>query len=64
MFTFSIPLMLNPIVIDGYPKPAWYHYVFAFVIAPTLSWLAINFGLKKMKEDQEKNQNESQADKK
>lgn len=51
MFIFAIPIIVNPLFVNNYPFiPKWYHYVFVLIICPVLTWLSINFGLKKMKE--------------
>ena len=45
---FAVPIIINPIFINNYPKPDWYHYILILIIFPVLTWLSINFGIKKL----------------
>lgn len=55
-FIVAIPVVFNPLLIKDYPQPQWYDYLILF-LSPIVCWWTINFGLKKMKEEQLKNNN-------
>ena len=57
VFLLSIPLFINPLIVDNYPKQGWDIYVLVFVVFPVLFWFMLGFAVNKMKEQNNNNNN-------
>lgn len=54
MLIFAVPMVLNPLFIEKAPKFYWYEYIIVFVGFPIITWFTLNFGIRKMEEQERK----------
>ena len=53
-FGMSLPVIIKPLTVAGCIPPPLIHYVLVLVVLPTITWIALSYGFKKLKENSTK----------